>query len=162
MNPDPTHVGLPVLKEIPEPRLSEETLERIPRSYLKRFVLFPFYEDDKGIRVAVSDPANIVPLDDLGKLLQKNVEPYLVSKDQIMHSINLFFGSATDTAESVIDDLAGQGYESIAEELEEVQDLLDAETEAPIIKLINLILYQAVDARASDIHIEPYEKEMLI
>lgn len=162
MNPDNLNVDLPELKEIPEPQLSEETLDRIPRSYLKRFMLFPFYEDQEGIRVAISDPGNIVPLDDLGKLLEKNVEPYLANNDQIMQKINLHFGSATDTAESVIDDLADQQYENIAEELEEVQDLLDAETEAPIIKLINLALYQAVEARASDIHIEPYEKDMLI
>jgi general secretion pathway protein E len=155
-------IGLPLLKEIPEPELNAETLERIPRSYLKRFVLFPFFEDDTGIRVAISDPANMSPLDDLGKLLQKNVDPYLASEEQITRSINLFFGSATDTAESVIDDLSGQEYESIAEELDEVQDLLDAETEAPIIKLINVMFYQAVESRASDIHIEPYEKDMLV
>jgi general secretion pathway protein E len=160
--PEKMNIDIPELEKIPEPKLSEETLEKIPRSYLKRFVLFPFFEDENGIRVAISDPANMVPLDDLGKLLQKNVEPYLVAEDHIIQQINLFFGSATDTAESVIDDLSEQAYETIAEELVEVQDLLDAETEAPIIKLINLILYQAVEARASDIHIEPYEKEMLV
>ncbi|MEK6776541.1 MAG: type II secretion system ATPase GspE [bacterium] len=162
MNPDNLNIDMPVLQDIPEPRLSEETLQKIPRSYLKRFVLFPFFEDDHEIRVAISDPANIVPLDDLGKLLQKNIEPYLAPENQINQKINLYFGSATDTAESVIDDLSGQEYETIAEELEEVQDLLDAETEAPIIKLMNLILYQAVESRASDIHIEPYEKERLV
>ncbi len=162
MNPEHLNIDLPTLQEIPEPQLSEETLELIPRSYLKRFVLFPYLEDEQGIRVAISDVANIVPLDDLGKLLGKNVDPYLASKEQIIQKINLFFGGATGTAESVIDDLAGQEYETIAEELEEVQDLLEAETEAPIIKLINHILYQAVESRTSDIHIEPYEKEMLV
>ena len=162
MTPDKMDIGLPLLEEIPKPQLTEETLERIPRSYLKRFGLFPFFEDDLGIRVAISDPVNLSALDDLGKLLQKSVDPYLASEEQINRSVNLFFGSATDTAESVIDDLSGQQYESIAEELDEVQDLLDAETEAPIIKLINLIFYQAVESRASDIHIEPYEKDMLV
>ncbi len=162
MNSNNMDMGLPVLQEIPEPQLKEGTLERIPRGYLKRFVLFPFFEDDHGVRVAISDPAHLVPLDDLGKLLQKSVEPYLAPEDMINRSINLFFGSATDTAESVIDDLSGEAYESIAEEWDVVQDLLDAETEAPIIKLINLMLYQAVEARASDIHIEPYEKDMLV
>jgi general secretion pathway protein E len=156
------NIGLPLLQEIPEPQLTEETLQRIPRSYLKRFLLFPFFEDDAAIRVAISDPVNMAPLNDLGKLLLKHVDPYLASEEEINRRINLFFGSATDTAERVIDDLSGQEYENIAEELEVVQDLLDAETEAPIIKLINLILYQAVESRASDIHIEPYEKDMLV
>ncbi len=162
MNPEIKNIGMPILKEIPEPQLSNETLERIPRAYLKRFFLFPFFEDDNGVRVAISDPVNMAPLNDLGKLLLKPVEPCMASEEEINRCINLYFGSATDTAERVIDDLSGEEFENIAEELEEVQDLLDAETEAPIIKLINLILYQAVESRASDIHIEPYEKDMLV
>ena len=115
------------------------------------------------MKVAVSDPLNIQPLDDLAVFLGTPVEPVLSSERELMAAINRFFDRETGSTEQVMQDLEGFDLGAIANEIEETDDLLEfLASEAPVIRLVNSILTQAVRARASDIHIEPFERELKV
>ena len=79
-----------------------------------------------------------------------------------MAAINRFFDRETGSTAQVMQDLEGEDLGAIANEIEETDDLLDLASEAPVIRLVNSILTQAVRARASDIHIEPFERELKV
>ena len=110
----------------------------------------------------MNDPLNLQPLDDLAVFLGAPIEPVLSSEREIMAAINRFFDRETGSTEQVMQDLEGEDLGAIANEIEETDDLLDLASEAPVIRLVNSILTQAVRARASDIHIEPYERELKV
>ncbi len=80
----------------------------------------------------------------------------------ILEAINRIYDAASNTASDLMEGLDEDRLEMMATDFEETQDLLDADEEAPIIRLINSVLFQAVKDRASDIHIEPFERDLAI
>ena len=80
----------------------------------------------------------------------------------IIDAINGIYDRAVNEAEQLVGEMEAQDLESLAHELEEPQDLLDTDDEAPIIRLVNSLLFRAAKERASDIHIEPMERELLV
>ncbi|MFY9270525.1 MAG: type II secretion system ATPase GspE [Candidatus Manganitrophaceae bacterium] len=136
---------------------------KVPISFARRSELLPLKRVGKIIEVAASDPLCLGALDDLGILLGEPIEVIAVPSKEILSRINAIYERATDSAERAISDLAeGESLSALAEELAEPEDLLDASDEAPMIRLVNSILFQAVQQRASDIHFEPFEKEIAI
>jgi len=106
--------------------------------------------------IAVNDPSNFNAVDDLANLLSlSNYRLVLSTKQAILGAINLSFDLAQDSAEQLVQDMEDEN--AIISELEDTADLLDDTSDAPIIKLVNHILSQSIKARASDIHIEPYQ-----
>jgi general secretion pathway protein E len=156
-------LDLEVMSRIADEDLRFELVERLPIHYLKKNLLFPFRARDGGMRVAVNDPLHLEILDDL-RILYDNEEilPVLVPARQIISAINRTYGQANDTAEQIIQDLDQGGGQSLLSDLEEVGNLLDETSEAPIIKLVNHMFSQAVKNRASDIHIEPYKQHLQV
>lgn len=137
--------------------------EKVPISFAKRYELLPFKRTGKVIQVAASNPLFLGALDDLRLLLGEPIEVVAVPSRVVVSSINYVYERATAGAEQAISDLAeGESLSALAEELAEPEDLLDASDEAPMIRLVNSILFQAVQQRASDIHFEPFEKEIAI
>jgi general secretion pathway protein E len=86
----------------------------------------------------------------------------LSSEREVVRAINRFYEQSADTPEEMIQSMDAESSDRILHELEETADLLDISDEAPVIKLVNLILFQAVKERASDIHIEPFQKELKV
>jgi general secretion pathway protein E len=115
--------------------------------------------------VAVSDPLDLPALDQLRVLLGvRRIDPVLVPEAEILSAINRAFGQVQNGAEHIIQDLDETESEAFFNEFEDQvsADLLDETSEAPVIKLVNHILSQAVHYKASDIHIEPYQQELKI
>jgi len=107
--------------------------------------------------IAINDPVAFQPLDDLVRIL--GLDDYklvLSTKNAILAAINVSYDLGRDSAEQLVQDMEENGS-SIISEIEETADLLDDISDAPIIKLVNHIISQSVKARASDIHIEPYQ-----
>jgi general secretion pathway protein E len=157
-------LALPVRTAIRPEEVDEQLVERVPITFAKSHGLLPVSRDARGaIHVLVSDPFDTDPLDDLRLLFEgADIEAELASRRTILAAINQVYdrsvGSTTDLVEDVADDL-----EAIASEIStEPQDLLDSADEAPIIRLVNSLLQQAVKERASDVHIEPFEKEIRV
>ena len=148
-----------------DPKLVDHALVRkVPISFARRYHVLPMHWDGHQVLVATIDPLETVPLDDLRLLLGGEVKPLLTTKKALLACLNQVYDRATTaTAEAVIEDLSsGENLDQLANELEEPPDLLDATDEAPIIRLVNSVLFQAVRQRASDIHLEPFEKGLVI
>ncbi len=137
---------------------------KIPVHFLKKNRIAPFKVAKNTIFIGVADVLNIQPLDDLKMLYPNhNLEPVLTSDDEILRVIQHHYDTmGAETAGEVIEDLEGSEFEILSGPVAETQDIMDMANEAPIIRLVNTVFKQAVGDRASDIHIEPYEKELII
>jgi len=149
---------LPYVDALPA-RLEGMWLEKLPISYAKANRLLPL-EEGPVTRVAVADPLMGAALDDLTALLGP-VSIAVAPANLILHGLNTAYDRATGTAAEVIEDLDAEAVLP-GGLLNEPVDLLDATDEAPIIRLVNSVLFQAVKERASDIHCEPYEREFAV
>ncbi|MFQ5455899.1 MAG: type II secretion system ATPase GspE [Nitrospirota bacterium] len=155
-------LSIPYLGDIQVSRIQKDLLVNVPITFAKRYTLIPIQRDDDKILVAVSNPMNISAIDDLRLILKENIKVGISSSRSILNSINLVYDRLSDTAEQVIEDMSEENLYQIASELHEPEDLLEVTDEAPIIRLINSLLFQAVKDRASDIHFEPFERELLV
>jgi type IV pilus assembly protein PilB len=136
----------------------------VPQETAVRYQIVPLSRVGSTLTIAMTDPTNVFAMDDIKFMTGFNVEPVVASESSINEAIHKFYGEAESVEEldKVMKDLAEEegDLELAAEEQElDLEALEKAAEEAPIIKLVNLILTEAVKRGASDIHIEPYEKE---
>jgi general secretion pathway protein E len=155
-------LSIPYWPEIPDVGLDLEMLRSVPINFCKRHTLLPLKSEGEIVQVAVADPLNLAPMDDLQLLLKHPVQPVLARPSTVLHAINRSYDLISETTEKMVEDLHEEELDLLATDLEEPKDLLDASDEAPIIRLVNSILYNSVKQRASDIHIEPFEKELVV
>jgi general secretion pathway protein E len=142
--------------------LRTEFTEKVPIQFLKKYKMVPVI-NPKSASIAVNDPLLFQPLDDLRLLLGLNgVEIVLAPYSSIVSVINFAYNMSRDSAEQVIQDMHGEDTDLIISEIEEIGDLLEDTSDAPIIKLVNLMFSQAVKDRSSDIHIEPAQNRLKI
>jgi len=134
-------------------------LKNIPLSFVKNNRIFPIRRDDSELVGAVADEKGVLALAEASKMLGLKPKALRAPAGVILDAINRFYGQM-GSAEEVMDTISGEDLSSVATEFETPKDLLELTEEAPIIRLLNALLLQAVKERASDIHIEPYEKEL--
>ncbi len=164
---------LPFWPELPMENIGNDFSEKISIQFLKRHNMIPLAVpsptgqadrpagDDSQPQpadyvIAVNDPSNFNAVDDLANIL--NLDQYklvLSTKQAILAAINLSFDLSQDSAQQLVQDMEDES--TIISELEGTADLLEDTSDAPIIKLVNHILSQSIKARASDIHIEPFQ-----
>jgi type IV pilus assembly protein PilB len=142
-------------------------IKLIPQETATRYQIVPLSRVGSTLTIAMTDPTNVFAMDDVKFMTGFNVEPVVASESAIGEAIHKFYGEAESVHEldKVMKDLAGEeaSLELTAEEQEmNLADLEKAAEEAPIIKLVNLVLTDAVKRGASDIHVEPYERELRI
>ena len=155
---------LPFQAHIDEHTIEPALLGKVPINYAKKNRILPLNTDADGMTVAIADPANYEPLDDLRMLLGMEVRPVVVPQAVLDEAINRAYDQATTTtAQDLMIDLEEERLDVVASELaQEPRDLLESDDAAPIIKLVNGLLSQAVKDRASDIHIEPFERDLVV
>ena len=143
-------------------------IKLIPQDTAIRYQIVPLSRVGSTLTIAMTDPTNVFAMDDIKFMTGFNVEPVVASESAITEAIHKFYGEAESVEElsRVMKDLAADDaaeMELAAEEQEmDLATLERAAEEAPIIKLVNLFLTDAVKRGASDIHIEPYEKELRV
>lgn len=137
----------------------------VPQETAVRYQVVPLSRVGSTLTIAMVDPTNVFAMDDIKFMTGLKVEPVVASENAILEAINKVYGSQA-TVEQDLDKVMaeiGEGAEDVevAEEEEEtsLSELEHAAEEAPVIKLVNIILTEALNRGASDIHIEPYEKE---
>ncbi|MGB9699653.1 MAG: type II secretion system ATPase GspE [Thermodesulfobacteriota bacterium] len=146
-------------EEIVDPKL----ISRVPISFSKKNKIIPLKMENGVLTVATADPFNYEALDDLRVILGcRAVETIFSSEREVIKAINRFYEQSADSPEEMIQSLDAESSDKILHEIEETADILEADEEAPVIKLVNLILFQAVKERASDIHIEPFARELKV
>jgi general secretion pathway protein E len=172
---------IPFWPELPMESLGSELVEKVPIHFLKKHTMVPLavrggLGDNRGEEtdeeeslleasllspplhiIAVHDPTAFQPLDDLVRMLDLDDHTLVLStRSAITAAINIFFDASRDSAEQLVQDMEEDSSDIISE-IEDTADLLEDTSDAPIIKLVNHIISQSTKARASDIHIEPYQ-----
>jgi general secretion pathway protein E len=145
-----------VINTIKDEDIEFSLLKDLPLSFVKGNVFLPLRTKDNELWGAVADKRGIYALRDLARRL--NLKPHPVEADEkiIIDAINRIY-SQTSKVDEVMGEIKGEDLSMIATEFESPKDLLELTEEAPIIRLLNALLMEAVKEKASDIHIEPYE-----
>jgi general secretion pathway protein E len=153
--------NIPYLPTIEVSEIDVSLTQFVPIAFAKKHLVLPLRRVGKTVEVAICDPLNQTAIDDLRILLKATIKVIAIPPRVILGRIHNVYEQVTDKAEQAISDLADTS--GISDQgLPNMEDLLDANDEAPMIRLANSILFEASKQRASDIHIEPFEKEMTI
>jgi type IV pilus assembly protein PilB len=151
--------------------IAPEVVELVPRETAHNHKVVPVSRLDNRLYLAMADPLNVMALDDVKRVTKLEIFPLIASEKAITDKLNAIDAAKTGSMEDIIEDAkkrsdaeAGEGdtIESVREAMDEVNldQLAASSEEAPVIKLANLIVLQAIKDRASDIHLEPFEKVM--
>jgi general secretion pathway protein E len=146
-------VRMDFLEVIHAETVPAELVEKVPITFARQHHLLPIGEVDGVVRVALADPLDPFPLDDLRAFLGRPIQAVAAVEDVIDDAINRVYERKDEAA-------LEEGAETA--EVEELQDLIDMTDEAPVIRWVNNLFYTAVRERASDIHIEPTEREVIV
>ncbi|MGC9324477.1 MAG: type IV-A pilus assembly ATPase PilB [Desulfomonilia bacterium] len=143
---------------------SPEIVKLIPLNVVQKYNAIPFERNGSTLKVAMTDPTNIFAVDDLKFLTGYTIDVYVTSEESLKWAIDNFYDQSASLDEALGDMEDFGGSVEIALEGEEVAvgDLEKEADQAPVIKLVNLTLVDAIKKGASDVHIEPYEKYMRI
>ncbi|HEX8949581.1 MAG TPA: ATPase, T2SS/T4P/T4SS family, partial [Dissulfurispiraceae bacterium] len=134
-------------------------VKEVPLSFAKGNMVMPMRREGENLIAAVAGDKGVLALWELAKALNLKPRPLSADPHVVLDAINRFYGQA-GSAEEVMDNITGEDLSAVATEFEKPKDILELTEDAPIIRLLNAILQQAVKERASDIHIEPYEREL--
>jgi len=147
-------------REIPS-----EVLSAMPAAIARMYQCVPVAAYGSTLQVAMADPLNLTAVDDLGVAIGREVQVLVADPQQVEKAVAKYYAEESGDVSNIIKELGED--EEIAKEVSEVTpedigELMDLANETPIIKFVNLVLYQAVKDRASDIHFEPFEDEFKI
>ncbi len=150
-------------------QIDPEVLELIPRETAAKYHVLPLSRAGSSLTLAMGDPSNVFAMDQIKFMTGFSIEPVVAPETAILEAINKHFGSIEDVErkkeiEGLVSFIDEEGAESVELEADDEQSLnLEAleraAEEAPVIRLVNYLLTDAVKRGASDIHLEPYEKE---
>lgn len=144
--------------DLPSMAIEPDAIQTLPSRFVYRNHLAPIARENSILKVATSDPFNLYVFDEIKLLTGMEVRPVLAPCDEIDKIIKDHYGVGGDT----IEEMAGEDDLSLVSSEDENQDLLQMAQEASVIKLVNEIILEAINERASDIHIEPYERTLSI
>ena len=136
----------------------------LPESVARENTIFPIAEEGSSLRVATCDPSDIDTQEKLRFILNREVELALAPREQIVEAINRYYGTSDgESADSMLQEFTDTAIDFTETAVEQAANQSQEETsDAPVVKLVNLIITEAVALRASDIHIEPFEDRVRI
>jgi general secretion pathway protein E len=151
---------IPVLAELRPETCDPDLAQRVPINFAKQHRILPMrrHADTGVVEVALSDPAAVHVLDDVRRAVGADVEAVLAPQNQIVEAINKIYSRGRIDADLEQREEGG----AAEEETEEDVDLVDLNDEAPIIRWVNSVIFHAVRVQASDIHLEPREKDLMV
>jgi general secretion pathway protein E len=155
------HLGIRAISEAeypPAPVLENVLTHR----FMKQCKFVPVALEDKVLTLAMTDPLDDASLGSVRQATGFEVKPLLGAESEIMEAIEKYYGSAASTFGRIIEGIDEGNIENLADEIDDIEQLKDLASEAPVIRLVNLIMQRAIETRASDIHIEPFEKDLKV
>ena len=170
-------LGWDFLSEIPEDAVPPEFIESVPASYaqhhyligVKTEALLDGHSDDDGtlaeeseLTVVLSKPLDMTALDNISKMTGLSVRPAVSTRAAITSIIDNAYEQRSSVIEEVAEELDSQNLEQLVDEVSGSDDLLDVVNRPPVIRLVNDILFRALQLRASDIHVHPFESRIQI
>ncbi len=155
-------MGLPHLARVDIAAVEVELIRPVPLSLARERGMLPLWRRDGFVEVAIHSPSALPALDDLRVLFGEPIRPLLVSRAQLKAAQNSAYDKASRTASAVLEEVDDETGGELQGDLMLGEDLLDDPNQAPIIRFVNSLFTQAIKERASDIHIEPFEKELAV
>lgn len=150
--------------ELSNIEIPPDVCKLIPEATARRYLLIAFSKKDNLLSVAMADPLNIVVLDELKLMTGYNIEPVFALESDIQSAIDRYYGA--ESSKEALDEIIkktgiseGEAEVSVVEKRDEGEIDIEGKDDAPIIKMVNIIISSAIKAHASDIHIEPSYKE---
>jgi len=151
------------------PKVSSSELLKQPNfvgnlsvKFLKEHLVYPLRLEDDTLSVAIADPWNFRTLDAIRLATGYKLNVHVGEAKDLLEAIERFYGSGATTMEKIIDDMREEWVDIDGEDKEDIDHLRYMASEAPIIKLVNLFITKAVENRASDVHIEPFEDRLYV
>lgn len=152
-------LGLPFQPAIGE--IDRDLALKLPITYAKKAVVIPLRRENGTVLAATAEPLLLSTVDDLAVLFGSRIDLCLAPSEAILDNLNRLHSEDLNKAEDTAQEMEEEDLSFLAAELEEPTDLLEATDDAPIIRLVNSLLSQAIRERSSDIHIEPFEKDVV-
>jgi general secretion pathway protein E len=132
-------------------------------SFMKHYRFLPLDQQEDVVRIVMADPSDMETIDAVRVHTGREVDPLVGDEDDILEAIDRLYGSGATTVRKIIEDMDGEEIEIISGPSEEDEEhLRDMASEAPVIRLVNLLITRAVEAAASDIHFEPFEERLVV
>ncbi len=155
------HHGLQAIN-LDEVTVPAAVVELVPESVARENVILPLSSENGMLKVIMSDPMDLDTIQKLTFILNKDIQPVLAPREQIIESINRYYGqSETESVDSMLAEFTDTAIDTT--ETEAAASANDNnESDAPIVKLVNLMIQEAVQLRASDIHVEPFADRIRI
>jgi type IV pilus assembly protein PilB len=162
--------GVPAVNLAQFKEIDPSVIKLIPADVARKYQVMPLTRTGATLTIAMVDPTNVFAMDDIKFMTGYNVEPVVASETAIADAIETHYGGAAEIErKSEMDDIVSAALnvdsdlEMVEEEDEKTEEALAAASEdAPVVKLVNLVMTDALKRGASDIHVEPYEKEFRI
>lgn len=157
------HFGVPAVS-LDGIKVDESIIKIIPADVARKYTILPIAKTGAKVTIAMSDPTNVFAMDDIRFMTGYNVEPVVASENALRAAVDRYYGSThAIELKKVMEEVSEGGGDSL-EVLDEEQDLdlamlEQSAEEAPVVRLVNIVLTDAIKRGASDIHIEPYEKD---
>ncbi|MBI1913638.1 MAG: Flp pilus assembly complex ATPase component TadA [Planctomycetes bacterium] len=148
------HHGLQFV-DLTEVTIPPAVIELVPESVARENVVLPMSQDNGALKIIMSDPSDFDTVQKLQFILNKDIQPVLAPREQIVEAINRHYGqSETESVDSMLSEFTDTAIDFT--ETESTSGNSFEDSDAPVVKLVNLIIQEAVSLRASDIHIEPF------
>ena len=147
------------MEEIPKVPL---VLDKLSSRFIRENRVIPLEMNNNILKIVMVDPTSRETVEALSVALSANVEVYAGDEKMIDDYIARYYGQETQEINKIIENIEEKGFDVTAEEGEDVGHLKDLASEAPIIKLVNLIIARALESRASDIHVEPFDDKLIV
>jgi len=154
-----TQFGMDVIS-LADYTVPEDVLAMVPRQIARRYKIIPFAKHDSTLTVAIGDPMDVETIDSLRYILKVNVEPVVAPKAEIEAALTRYYGDADDAVENILQEVTDLSLEVVKPG--SLEDSTETEADAPIIKLVGLLIMEAYRNRSSDIHVEPLEKRLRV
>ncbi|MEZ6004403.1 MAG: ATPase, T2SS/T4P/T4SS family [Planctomycetota bacterium] len=158
------HLGYEFRGSLEGIKVPTRFVDSIPVQFVRNYNLIPLeVGDDRVVKVATCAPLDPHPMDDLAAMLGCEIDPVLAPKLEITGLIARAYRHKADGVDEALEAVAEDGdIGSMAAEIDEAEDVLNVSNKAPIIKLVNTVLFQALKMRASDVHFQPYADRMQV
>jgi general secretion pathway protein E/type IV pilus assembly protein PilB len=158
--------GMQMAPDLTNLRIGNDTLELVPRAIAAKHRVLPIARETNKLRVAICDPLDTDGLDALGYVVKMPIETVMATAEEITSGIDRFYGKDANSIDDLLNDLssndAADATTAVETDPAAAAAQPDAEADAPIIKLVHQIIIEAIQRRASDIHIEPLEKRFRV
>ncbi|MCS7468373.1 GspE/PulE family protein [Stieleria sp. ICT_E10.1] len=151
--------------DLREARIPEDVIELVPESVARENMVLPYSVEDGALRILIADPFDLETIEKLRFILNRKIETALAPKEAIQGAINQYYGQVEgESADSMLQEFTDTAIDFTETESGDSADTADDadDSSAPVIKLVNLMIQEAVQLRASDIHVEPFEERVRI